>query len=159
MNDDGVDANHPDFISKFDIENSCPSYLPVNPSNDTQGTACAAIIGASANDACSVGIAPNATISACVMPMNGDEQEEAQMFVNKLDAVDISSNSWGPTMCVSKYLKRRRNLQTCIFSPDNFDSPCETCKNYPTENRTECERAMSFYCLQHYEDDPIACTF
>ena len=61
-----------------------------------------------------------------------DDEIEAEvaMFMEKMDAVDISSNSWGPTICESPYLFRRRQRQLqeeCPFLEDNFESPCETC--------------------------------
>ena len=73
VNDDGVAADHPDFSAKFDVASSCPgAYLPVvAPFNNTHGTTCAAIAAASANDACSTGIAPDASISSCLVFPDG----------------------------------------------------------------------------------------
>jgi hypothetical protein len=132
--------------------------LPVDESTDTHGTACASIIGASSNNDCAVGIAPGATISACVAP-GDDDEEEARMFVTNLDSVDISSNSWGPDICLSPYIESRRRLQQCPFSPDNFDSPCEVCGNFAGELSEECREAISLYCISHYEVDPVACKY
>lgn len=63
INDDGVDASHPEFHGRFDVNNSCPEYLPRDYEVDTHGTACASIIAAAPdNEQCAVGIAHGATI-------------------------------------------------------------------------------------------------
>jgi len=102
INDDGVDPDHPEFEARYDVENSCADYLPIN-GTESHGTACASIIlGEANNDVCAVGIAPGATVSSCSFAENLDitdaesESLEATMLGTKLEAVDISSNSWGP---------------------------------------------------------------
>ena len=84
INDDGVDAEHPEFMGKFDYENSCEEHLPRDPVADTHGTAVASIVAGNTNDRCAVGIAPDAIISSCVGP---DSLADApNMLVEKLEA-------------------------------------------------------------------------
>lgn len=67
INDSGLDETHPDFSSKFDQASSCANFRPVSledPDN-FHGTTVAAVTAAAGNDKCSVGIAPDATLSAC----------------------------------------------------------------------------------------------
>ena len=100
INDDGVDANHPEFQGRFDVENSCEVYLP-DTDNDPEashGTACASIIAAAGdNNVCAVGIAPDVTISACAQPVDASDESDAAMLSTKMTNVHISSNSWGPS--------------------------------------------------------------
>lgn len=92
-----VDAEHTEFTANFDAENSCEVYMPAAEGDD-HGTACASIIGASANDLCAVGIAHGATLSSCTISLGDENFDESAMFLSKMDSVDISSNSWGPTI-------------------------------------------------------------
>lgn len=97
-----VDAQHPEFANRFDLENSCDVFSPSIDSESGKlgdhGTACASLILAeSNNDQCAVGIAPGATVSSCVLV--GDEAnqaEEGARLSHNLEVVDVSSNSWGP---------------------------------------------------------------
>ena len=73
--------------------------------------------------------------------------------------MDISVNSWGPVVCVLKHQGEGRRLQQCMFSPDHPDSPCEICEDFSFTGKSPdgCEEAVSKYCLDNYEMDPIAC--
>lgn len=101
INDDGVNASHPEFINKFDVNNSCPNYMPIWNENeqkiDDHGTACASLILAEGgNDECAAGIAPDANASACLLVGSGATQATDEALTYKMEAIDISSNSWGP---------------------------------------------------------------
>ncbi|CAB9503760.1 Furin-like protease 1, isoform 1 [Seminavis robusta] len=158
VNDDGVDATHAEFADKFDVANSCSAYTPADEEKDNHGTAVASIIASNPdNGVCAVGIAPEATVSACVTPPDEEGPEAvAAMFLTQLAAVDISTNSWGPVVCVSPFLERGRSLQECPFSKDNWGSPCELCKLYGFDSN-ECHDAISDYCLSQYQYDKVAC--
>ena len=98
VNDDGVNASHPEFIGRFDFNASCATntIYPVQTNTTTwepfHGTAVAGILGANANNnECSVGVAPQVTLSACNVYLSVTES----FLETKLDAFDISQNSWG----------------------------------------------------------------
>ena len=174
-----MDATHPEFAGKFDVESSCDEYLPRDPEIDSHGTAVASIVAGNNNNHCAVGIAPGATISSCVGPDTLDDAPG--MLVTKLESgkiqnaherppsllqlsqassethvVHISVNSWGPNVCALKGQGRERRVQECMFSSDHPESPCSECDDF-TEPTEACEIAVSKYCSRHYEDD-IACT-
>lgn len=159
VNDDGVDATHPEFAGKFDVANSCTEYLPSDPATNQHGTACASIIAGSTNNECAVGIAPNAAISACKFPVD-DDPLEATMFLTSLDAIDISSNSYGPVTC--QYTKSRRQAQEtdtqCPFPEDHELSPCRFCDEFwGPILPNDCLTAVAVYCKLYYEDSQSAC--
>ena len=158
VNDDGVDGAHPELASNFDLQNSCTDYLPDDAAVNTHGTACASIIAGSSNDECAVGIAPNAAISACKFPAN-DNVREAEMFLTNFQAVDISSNSYGPDTCV--YTKGRERLlqqSACPFPPEHELTPCTVCGEvWGPGMPDDCLTAVANYCRLYYEDSPSAC--
>ena len=161
VNDDGVDANHKEFTANFDFEHSCESYLPTNPTEDNHGTACASIIGAIKNNGeCSVGLAPDVTISACNGPP--DLEAATELFMNHLEVVDVISNSWGPLPCteIKQQLQQQDTIKqlTCPFSSDHPESPCGECgATFAQVLTPDCEEAIKDYCSDKYELDPIAC--
>lgn len=68
VTDQGVNPNLTEFSApgKFDVNASCPYYFPLIPSL-THGIQVASIATGSAdNDECAAGIAPHATLSACL---------------------------------------------------------------------------------------------
>jgi Subtilase family len=173
--EDGVDATHFEFVSRFNVDQSCTNYLPPDMDKN-HGTACASILGAeSQNDHCAVGIAPGVTLSACTIPHPLINNEGALAFVHMLDAVDISSNSWGPYPCYP--LQQRRQLQEetipCRFEYDHDISPCRICvqddayddhnidnnNNSKSMNLTDksCRQSIIYHCTNFYESDSIAC--
>ena len=100
VNDDGVSSDHPEFAGRFDVNMSCSSYESPVPT-DGHGTACASLIGAAGdNDECAVGMAPEVALSSCkLLPGMGNgtlEEPWEDIFVYKIEDVDISSNSIGP---------------------------------------------------------------
>jgi hypothetical protein len=152
----GVDGSHAEFVSKFDVANSCAD----SASDDAYvGTASASIIAASSNSECAVGIAPGATLSACKFP-EGDDAALAQMFLEKMDVVDVSYTIFWFDTCINS-LARERNLQqiACPFSQDNLESPCAVCGDNFGDVATnrECLTAVSSYCSRYYEVDELAC--
>ena len=160
VNDDGVDATHPEITANFDVQNSCSDYLPNNPETDQHGTACASIIAGSSNSECAVGIAPSAVLSACKFP-ESDDPKEAEMFLTNLEAVDISSNSYGPDTCeYTKGQERYLQLQPtqCPFPEDHSLSPCTVCGSFWGPNLPdECLTAVAQYCNLYFEESQTAC--
>lgn len=163
INDDGVDASHPEFVNKFDVENSCPTYMPSwneeNFKTNDHGTACASLILAEGNnDECAVGIAPGANASSCVLvgPGGWGNNEIFEALTYKLDSFHISSNSWGPIPCVNiDRLGRRLQSDECMFNPSHFASPCGSCSR--GLDAPECEAGIKKYCASYYEIDPVSC--
>jgi hypothetical protein len=159
VNGFGVDGSHAEFTNKFDVANSCTDYLPNDA--DYLGTASASIIAASSNSECAVGIAPGATLSACNMAEEEDDAVLVELFLEKMEVVDVSSNSFGPATCYNS-LAPGRNLQqvACPFSQDNLVSPCAVCgDNFgdATLLSDECLSAVSSYCSIYFEVDEAAC--
>jgi subtilisin family serine protease len=81
--DDGVDADHVEFMGNFDRENSCETFTPWDIEKDMHGTAVASIVAGNTNDQCAVGIAPEATLSSCVGPNGLDDAPD--LLVQNLD--------------------------------------------------------------------------
>jgi Subtilase family len=165
--EDGVDANHFEFASRFDVDLSCTSYLPPAADMD-HGTSCASLIGAEPqNDHCAVGIAPGVTLSACTVPHPLVNNEGAQAFVHMLEAVDISSNSWGPSPCQvqqHRRLEEEQQKRQCLFEYDHDIAPCRVCgqddnTSNSSMNLTDkfCRQSIMYHCTNFYEQDPIAC--
>lgn len=155
---DGVDAEHPEFSSKFDKENSCVDYLPSNNSH-ADGTAMASIIGASNNDQCAVGIAPGSSISACRVVPDQNDELEANLYLRKFEVVDIIAIGYGPDTCsYTKGRERNRQLQTnCPFDVQSPLSPCSICGNFVPPLADDCLTAVATYCKIFYENDELSC--
>ncbi|CAB9496298.1 Furin-like protease 1, isoform 1 [Seminavis robusta] len=160
INDDGVDSEHAEFSAgNFDKANSCQNYAPWDSEKDVHGTAVASIVAGNSNNGhCAAGIAPGATISSCVGPLELDEAPD--LLVQNLDKVDISTNAWGPNVCRLKSIGRGRRLQQCLFSSEHPDSPCKACGEFTAldELSEECEAAVGNYCRENYVDDRVACS-
>jgi len=163
--DDGVDAEHDEFKVNFDVANSCEVYMPGQPLVENKhGTACASIIGgASNNNVCAAGIAPDVTLSACGVP--SDLDGATATFMVHLEVVDVISNSWGPLPCKNILQTEQRQYhldklqQTpCPFSSEPSTSPCTICgPTFADVLTEECEKAITDYCSRYYELDPNAC--
>jgi subtilisin family serine protease len=163
INDNGVDADHPEFEGRFDVEASCEQYLAPTDrrSDDFHGTSVAGIIGAAGNnDVCSVGIAPGVSISSCNIL---DYQNMSLAY--KIELVDVSNNSWGVDGCRERG-DRHRKLQDkkCPFTfvDDDgfgFPNPCEPCEEYFSSGiiTPMCERAIVNHCNSHYKRDSKGC--
>lgn len=156
--DSGVDATHPEFAGKFDATLSCDEYLPIIEDGVLvdHGNGVASIIGAAANNnVCSTGIAPGTTLSACLLGQDNADILRATLATN----THISSNSWGDDGCrITLPLERRsrRKLQgTCPFSSGSL--PCQVCNFAAGALSEDCSLAISVYCIEGYENDPIAC--
>ena len=92
INDLGVDPNNEDFTGRFDEENSCANFGPLeyeDGSRDSHGTRVAGVIVANANNNfCAAGIAYGATFTSCnVVGLS------YQNFNEKIESIDISQNS------------------------------------------------------------------
>ena len=180
VNDDGVNASHPEFIGRFDFNGSCATntIYPVQTNTTTwepfHGTAVAGILGANANNnECSVGVAPQVTLSACNVYLSVTES----FLETKLDAFDISQNSWGFPACNGR---RTRDLQgsnnailtnvptatptvqgTCPFHYKGatlVPSPCGVCSFGAAAIRTHtCDTTIVNYCSVYYQYDVQGC--
>lgn len=151
-------------------------YTPVVPDEKhNHGTTCASIAGGSGNNgACSVGIAPNATISSCRVILTefddilATELEDYSYFYANMEKMHISSNSYSiPTCGIESSLvnqgSRSRRLQQCPFTSTTTTSPClaTACSSIDWSNPSpsiECEAAISIHCISSFESDVQACT-
>lgn len=154
----GVDSDHPEFDGKFDYNASCTSYQSYY-SFYYHGTSCASIAaGRSNNGECSVGIAPGATISACLA-----EADQHQSMIHALDAQDISSNSYSSPYYGCEYSRRllgRRHMQaSCPFLSESKNSPCLECDFSSEPLNYTCTYAIGSYCSNrtNFVDDEYAC--
>ena len=141
--------------------------MPVELNDDnSHGTACASLAAASSNDACSIGVAPAATLSACNIIGHISTIEELEMTTGEalfgyMDNMHISSNSYGISGCdyEGSLLGRRRRLQECPFLPDS--EPCMACDWSSVENTDteECISSIIYYCAEgsNYENDVAGC--
>jgi hypothetical protein len=165
VNDNGVDASHDEFGSRFDEVASCDAFLPIKDGKSNyHGTAVASILGAQANnDECSVGIAPNVTISAC----NVFDVRTDSFLAEKVHDFDISQNSFEHPSCAKS---RRRDLQQdniqCPFTYINNPSstnPCTVCdftdssSTASTKSSTSCQTTIVQHCRKNYEKDVPGC--
>jgi hypothetical protein len=171
INDDGVDANHPDLSLNFDVASSCADYLPnavLFDEENSHGTACAALAAATGNGECSVGIAPDASLSACRL-INAAGEFDPSTTVDSLylyanqENVHVSSNSYGFDAC-EVFLRRRRLEAACPFLPEATGSPCletSACSSVEwggVDLSPECENDIVKYCLRFYENDVPGCS-
>ena len=148
INDDGMDANHAEFIERMDGTQNCPAFRSDPSPNSFHGTAVASILAAQANnDVCAVGIAPGVTLSACTFSATDIEADIVDMLATQQETVDISSNSWGPDVCFNLNSGRRQRHERraqqstngndidnetavtmeCLFDPNHTSSPCDIC--------------------------------
>lgn len=179
INDDGVDASHPDFAGRFDVQDSCDLYTPYQVGSFySHGTTCASIAAGSSQDSCTVGIAPQARLSACRMIEEGAQEFEVEdqfLYDERMRNVDISSNSWGPVSCFEDVRRRRlrppdfRQLDEtasseCPFQPDSSVCQSFDCSEVDWANRGElpgfCRQEIAGYCVQplNFENDVEACS-
>jgi len=155
---EGIDINHPDLAANFNLEMSCDDHLPPNISSNVHGTAVAAIAVASGNNGvCSVGVAPDATLSACRGPTALTDENVAAFLDQELPTTHISVNSWNFDSCAKKLVHdRRRFLQqlTCPFVEPTNLNPCRECV-YLSD--AECEEYIVQYCTTRYEKEYPGC--
>ena len=172
INDSGVDASHPDFAGKFDVDSSCTNYVPFTlDARESHGTACASLAAAASNGDCSVGMAPDATVSACrIFNEFGGFDEEVTagylfLYDDNQENVSVSSNSFGLDACyyAGQGFFRRLQESSCPFSQENEDSPCGSkslCTDQDWSTLTlssSCEDYIVGYCQQFYESDVQGC--
>lgn len=172
----GVEGEHAEFDDRFDVQNSCANYSPptdgtVLPSVAQHGTGVASmVLGGANNEQCAVGIAPEATLSACTLPSVANPSIYAEILQFKLEAMDISVNSWSLDSCVQKEQiarerRKGRQLQgeTCPFSNELSNSPCIACGTSLStmtdvaQLSDECRFSIAEYCIARFEVDPEAC--
>jgi Subtilase family len=164
INDVGLDATHAEFRDKFDLAQSCPGFVSDPTSGGFHGTGVASVLAASAdNDECAVGIAPGITLSACTFRSDFIEVELVDLLASQLEGVDISHNSWGPTVCFNLEQVRRRlqnnDNDLCIFDPTHPSSPCNVCASEEDGDLDQaCAQAIHSYCSDYFENDQYACT-
>lgn len=175
INDNGVDWSHPEFDGKFDKESSCDLFTPPRKGKKhNHGTACASIAAGNANATCSVGVAPLATISSCrIISMDrGDDVEldKEAIFSERMEKMDISSNSWGTRSCRLNVdgsdLGFRRRLQdaSCPFDETGFLTPCRSASPCALEDwgrpiplASRCDEDIARYCSLSFLEDQEAC--
>eukprot|EP00934_Nitzschia_sp_Nitz4_P002403 Nitzschia sp. Nitz4//scaffold272_size25479//3836//8863//NITZ4_008307-RA/size25479-processed-gene-0.9-mRNA-1//-1//CDS//3329545219//2398//frame0 len=154
VNDNGVESTHPEFEGRFDVESSCEIYEPpedvLASTTASHGTSVAAILGGARNNGkCSVGIAPDVTLSSCYAFTVGD-----QILDYNLDAFDISQNSYGNDGC--EVVSRRLASATCPFTYSAASTyPCDVC-DFDDVDST-CEAYIVAHCANYYENDVAAC--
>merc|ERR1719491_2694709 len=166
INDDGMEASHPEFEGRIDYNASCEeesTSVLFNPGvmGKNHGNVVASLVGASGNNShCGVGIAPKVTFSVCPIGRN--------TLISKLDQMDISQNSWAIEGCgelsIYDHITRARYLEdgndfdddnstlsstiealldnsTCPFRHNPTDrweqNPCKKCEVFQNpKNRT-----------------------
>jgi Subtilase family len=165
INDVGFDATHVEFLDKFDVTRSCVGFVSDSTEQGFHGTAVASILAAGAgNDECAVGIAPDVTLSGCAFQPDFIEEDLVNMMASQLEGVDISHNSWGPTVCFNlEQIRRRLQEQPenkCIFDPTHPSSPCGDCTSDgggQSGSDQACAQSIINYCSSYFEHDQVAC--
>ena len=102
--DDGLQKRHGDLSENYDAELSWDYYdndadPSPNPSKDKHGTPCAGLVGAGKdNGVCGAGVAPRTKLAG-IRLIGGriSDAQEAAALSHRWDAVDVYSNSWGPS--------------------------------------------------------------
>lgn len=174
INDNAVQANHPEFEGRFDIESSCEDSTTITPNilqqpdessggsllNPSHGTHVAGIVGAAANnEVCSVGIAPGVTLSACVAV---GSRSGTTFLTHRWESYDISQNSHGIDGCQALVRKRKRKRRDrelqpplpdtetgpCPFAYEEIGvpSPCQVCEFGMNEDDDDEDKALSDVC-------------
>ncbi|CAB9529484.1 Furin-like protease 1, isoform 1 [Seminavis robusta] len=175
---EGVDVTHPEFAGRFSVEASCEEYLPYNMTlhpwdgrpADKHGTAVASLAVAGAdNNECAVGIAPGATLSACLAFAPPGSTTPEDFFDDGIATTHISVNSWGVDACGAKAppllgddgieVGRGHNSRfsgyECPFVLDVEENPCNACALGVDE---ECRTQVIEYCGKHSEVDVAGCS-
>lgn len=131
---DGVAVEHLELADRFLVEASCNVYLPKDDVTNFHGTAVASLaVGGSNNGHCAVGIAPEASLSACLGPTDLTDENAAAFFLNGLETTHVSVNAWGfdacrPTAPNDNFNNRRFLQQSCPFVSQDADlNPCTVC--------------------------------
>jgi Subtilase family len=161
----GVDATIPELAPNFDQASSCEAYMP--PSIPamilSHGTEVASIaVGRANNDNCAVGVAPEATLSACFGPRLLIDDEVARFFVDGFNKdIHISINSWGFDACRPvEDGQSNRNLRylqhRCPFQLETIDNPCyhPACTLF---NETICAQYTAEYCRMNFALENKGC--
>jgi kexin len=132
--------------------------------SDGHGTAVASILGgASDNDKCASGIAPEVKISSC----NVFADIPLTILSEKVQTFDISQNSWGIPACGTGLSEGKRRLQqnigSCPFKsrPEGllYEHPCDVCDFTAEVTSPQCEVAVLTHCNtnKQFENDEISC--
>jgi subtilisin family serine protease len=188
INDDGVDYTNEEFSGKFSVDASCSVYTPVAlDASHSHGTTCASLAAGNggAGSPCAVGVAPDATLSACrVVPENpprldsavASEVSDYSFLYDRMETMHVSSNSYGIDPCQSiPKQSKRRHLQSCPFAKNSTTSPCvvDQCANVDWSSSTltavstlsavsatngTCRDYVTVYCRILFERDTEACT-
>jgi hypothetical protein len=148
-----VNYQHPEFMGRFSVSDSCSSFSSIDSNH---GTAVASIVGAAAdNDECSVGIAPEVSLSACNILDGGTEAYLAE----KVDSFDISQNSISVPVCGGGRTRRHLQGGACPFLYEDAQNgnPCTDCDFAASSKAPVCEAAIISHCTNFYEQDGAAC--
>ncbi|KAL3933920.1 MAG: hypothetical protein SGBAC_010191, partial [Bacillariaceae sp.] len=141
------------------------------------GTVVASLIGASGNNSeCTTGVAPEVTISSCVVtdaPTLDSTFGDGSYPAYKLDSFDISQNSFGRTPCYPTsdyefsgtfedttecpFLHRDDEPYIYLGKVYNLTHPCDVCE-FPSSNPNEvCSDAIYEHCDAYFENEQAAC--
>ena len=177
INDDGLDITHPDLAARFTKDGSCIGddvgnpFLDIHGKDVSHGTTCAAIALGSANNDCSMGIAPEAALAGCPVlayhphaPLGSRRPagfylpwEPTKYLTHGLDVNHISSNSWIIPFCEQRQAGLRMAASSCSFG-DGDGSPCKAGQwlglcatgwqwvGTSATGLTDCEGAIQSYC-------------
>jgi len=181
VNDQGIDTSHDEFAGRFDKAASCELYeAPYNSEKQDfyqHGTMVASIVGAAGNNGCSVGIAPNVTLSSCLAsttPVLDQSATNGTWLAFQLNQMDISQNSYGSVPCIAagsySIPDTVAKTERCPFRERpkkyyyhgkvrTFDHPCDVC-NFPLDDDTfseNCALAIHFHCALFFEWDRDTC--
>eukprot|EP01063_Lacrimia_lanifica_P027361 TRINITY_DN3831_c1_g1_i2.p1 TRINITY_DN3831_c1_g1~~TRINITY_DN3831_c1_g1_i2.p1 ORF type:complete len:908 (+),score=144.83 TRINITY_DN3831_c1_g1_i2:23-2725(+) len=176
VNDDGIVGDHPEFAGRFRRDLSCSTSEPANPEVDSHGTTCASIAVGASDGNCSAGIAPQAELSSCTLLRSRDpalrdedttarEAQDGTYLALNLNDVDISSNSWGFSVCNRKPFGASRGAAgqqfsdtfSCPFRPGAPFTPCDGACSWGANfdrGDEECQRSINRYCYFEHENDP-----
>ena len=158
INANRVDTTHDEFAGRYDNSASCTTPEPEENTN-SHGTAVASILAAASNnDACSVGIAPSATLSSCnVFSEDSQNDLPGVLAGDKVSKYDISQNSFGFPACkpAKEIIIRRRLEEACPF--ETSSTPCEVC-DFSDFLSAECQNAINSHCNLNYKEDQGACS-
>ncbi|CAJ1951664.1 unnamed protein product [Cylindrotheca closterium] len=180
INDQGIDTSHNEFNGRFDKDASCDLYEAPYDRQDQEyyqhGTMIASILGGAGNNGnCSVGIAPNVTLSSCVAtttPTVDDSANDGTWLAYKVDQMDISQNSYGSIPCIAagtfSIKDEFATVDTCPFRDRpreyiylgeelSFDHPCDMCTFPSNSISNNCARAIHFHCALYFELDKDTC--
>jgi subtilisin-like proprotein convertase family protein len=179
-----MDSNHDEFKDRFDKNASCEIYEAEFDWNrevySQHGTTVASILGAEGNNTqCAVGIAPQVTLSSCVVTSGTDQVDPTLIngtwLAYKVDQFDISQNSYGFPGCRGADQGAAvpsggfPDVFECPFTHtdpliwfgeeyDDLEFPCDVCTFPSLQASFRCREAIIEHCRFFFEKDVDACS-